>query len=134
MSRTATIAAARAHRGIVALSVVVLLGAFAFGAMVRVARADNTHVTCVLHGFVSGGSPTDGSYFARISPGCSSSYRQCAIYSYGVPRGYDTIYDTTSTCSAWSQAFGNYTECAGAAWVSNPGVFSDHSHGAPNPC
>jgi hypothetical protein len=124
----------RAQRGVLLLALVALLGAFAFGAMVRVARADNTHVTCVLHGFVSGASDTDGSFFSRVSPGCSSTYRQCSIYSYGVLRGYQSVYDTTSTCSSWSRDFGNYTECAGAAGASNPGVFSDHAHGAPYPC
>ncbi len=102
--------------------------------MVHIARADNTHVTCVLHGFVSGGSQTDGSFFARVYPGCGSSYRQCSIYSYSTLRGYDTIYDTTSTCSSWSLSFGNYTECAGAAGTDDPGVFSSHSHAAPNQC
>jgi hypothetical protein len=126
--------ALRTQRGVLLLTIIALLGALAFGGMVRIAQADNAHTTCVYHGFISGGSDTDGSFFSRVNNGCSSSWRQCSIYSYGVLRGYQTIVDTTSVCSAWSRDYGDYTECAGAAGVSDPGVFSDHSHGAPNPC
>ena len=68
-----------APRGIVLLA---LLCAFSFGAIVKVALADSYHTTCVGHGFVAGGSQTDGSFFARVEPGCSANYRTCAIYSY----------------------------------------------------
>jgi|SRR5215218_7407099 len=122
---------ARPQRGVVLLAIVVLLAAASFGALVHVARAaDNTHVACVYHGFVAGASDTDGSFFSRISPGCSSSWRQCSIYSYSTLRGYQTVYDTTSTCSSWSRDYGDYTECASAAGVSNPAAFGDHQHGA----
>jgi hypothetical protein len=134
MSSEALARRVRPQRGLIALSLVVLLGAFAFGAMVRVARADNNHVTCVSHGFFSGSSLTDGSFFGRVYAGCSSSYRQCSVASYDVIRGTQTIYDTTSICSAWSQDYGSYTECAGSAVVSDPGVFSDHTHYASNKC
>jgi hypothetical protein len=124
----------RPQRGVVVLAVIVLLAALGFGANLRVAQADNAHTTCVFHGFISGASDTDGSFFSRVNNGCSSNWRQCAIYSFGVLRGYETVGDSSTICSAWSNSYGSYTECAGAAWVSDPGVFSDHSHGAPNPC
>jgi hypothetical protein len=121
----------RLTRGLVLLT---LLCAFSFGAIVKIALADNYHVTCVGHGFVSGGSESDGSFFSRVEPGCGSSYRYCAIYSYGVFRGSQEIANTSSTCNAWSRTWGDYTECAGSANVNNPGVFSSHSHNAPGWC
>ena len=72
-------------RGIVLL---VLLCAFSFGAIVKVALADSYHVTCVGHGFVEGGSQTDGSFFSRVDAGCGSTYRTCAIYSYNTTAGH----------------------------------------------
>jgi hypothetical protein len=122
---------ARLPRGVLLLA---LLAACSFAAIVRIALADNYHVTCVGHGFVSGGSETDGSFFSRIDAGCGSTYRVCAIYSYGVFRGSQTAADSTSLCTAWSRDFGNYTECASAARLTNPGVFSEHYHNAPNSC
>jgi hypothetical protein len=117
-------------RGIVLLA---LLCAFSFGAIVKAALADSYHVTCVGHGFVEGGSQTDGSFFSRVDAGCGSSYRTCAIYSYNTIRGSSTAYDS-GTCNSWSLDFGNYTECAGSARVYDAGVFSDHTHNAPNWC
>jgi hypothetical protein len=117
-------------RGIVLLA---LLCAFSFGAIVKVALADSYHVTCVGHGFVEGGSQTDGSFFARVDAGCGSSSRTCSIYSYNTLRGGQTALLST-TCNAWSRDFGDYTECAGSAETYDPGVFSDHFHYAPNWC
>jgi hypothetical protein len=117
-------------RGIVLLAV---LCAFSFGAIVKVALASSYHVTCVGHGFVEGGSQTDGSFFSRVDGGCGSSYRTCAIYSYNTVRGSQTAFDS-GTCNTWSRDFGDYTECASSARVSNAGVFSDHTHNAPNWC
>jgi hypothetical protein len=110
-----------------------LLCAFSFGAIVRVALADSYHTTCVGHGFVAGGSQTDGSFFSRIETGCGSTTRQCAIYSGGSYIG-SQVATGGSMCNAWSRDFGNYTECASSAHVDNPGVFSDHVHTAPNWC
>ncbi|MCW2993924.1 MAG: hypothetical protein JWQ18_1419 [Conexibacter sp.] len=117
-------------RGIVLLA---LLCAFSFGAIVKVALADSYHVTCVAHGFVGGDSPTDGSFFARIDNGCGSTYRTCSIYSYNTYRGGQTAYGA-AICNAWSEDFGGYTECAGSVHVYDQGVFSDHTHTAPNWC
>jgi hypothetical protein len=117
-------------RGIVLLA---LLCAFSFGAIVKAALASSYHVTCVGHGFVEGGNQTDGSFFSRVDPGCGATYRTCAIYSYNVFRGSETTWDST-TCNAWSLDFGSYTECAGSAQVYDAGVFSDHTHYAPNWC
>jgi hypothetical protein len=117
-------------RGIVLLA---LLCAFSFGAIVKAALASSYHVTCVGHGFVEGGSQTDGSFFSRVDPGCGSTYRTCAIYSYFTIRGSSTAFGS-GTCNSWSLDFGNYTECAGSAGVYNAGVFSEHSHYAPNQC
>jgi hypothetical protein len=116
------------------LLLLLLLAAFSFGAIVKVALADSYHVTCVGHGFVAGSSETDGSFFSRVETGCGSSDRYCAILSYGVLRGAQEVYGTTTTCNAWSRDFGDYTECAGSANVYDPGVFSQHSHLAPNWC
>lgn len=111
-----------------------LLCAFSFGAIVRVATADTSyHVTCVGHGFIGGDYPTDGSFFSRVDDGCNSNSRTCAIYSYNNYRGGETAY-LGAICSAWSMAFGIYTECAGSAFTSDPGVFSAHQHYAPNRC
>jgi hypothetical protein len=117
-------------RGIVLLA---LLCAFSFGAIVKVALADSYHTTCVGHGFVEGGSQTDGSFFSRVEAGCSSTYRTCAIYSYNTFRGSSTAYDS-GTCNSWSLDFGSYTECASSARVYDAGVFSEHTHNAPNWC
>jgi hypothetical protein len=111
-----------------------LLCAISFGAMVHVAFGASYHVTCVGHGFEEGGSQTDGSFFARVDPGCSSTYRVCAIYSGGDFKGSQSVYDSSTTCSAWSRDFGNYTECASSAHTYDQGVFSDHAHTAPNWC
>jgi hypothetical protein len=117
----------------VGLVVLALICAFSFGAIVKVATADSYHVTCVAHGFVEGGSQTDGSFFARVDAGCGSPWRTCAIYSYNTVRGSQTAYDG-GVCNAWSRDYGDYTECAGSARVYDPGVFSDHFHYAPNWC
>lgn len=121
----------RLTRGVVLLS---LLCAFSFGAIVQIALAASYHTTCVGHGFVSGSSTTDGSFFSRVEAGCGSSYRHCAIYSAGVYRGEQNIYDTTSTCNAWSRTWGDFQECYSSAHVSDSGVFSEHTHTAPNWC
>jgi hypothetical protein len=112
-----------------------LLCAFSFGAIVRVATADSSyHSTCgVGHGFVEGGSPTDGSFFARVDEGCGSNYRECSIYSYGVWRGTTATLGAT-LCSAWSRSFGDYTECAGAAYSYDPPAFSSHFHYPQSRC
>jgi hypothetical protein len=111
-----------------------LLCAVAFGAMVHVAFAVSYHTTCVGHGFEPGGSQTDGSFFSRVDNGCSSTWRECAIYSGGSYVGSQVAADSYSVCSAWSRDFGNFTECASTAHTNNPGVFSDHVHTAPNWC
>jgi hypothetical protein len=118
-------------RGVVLLAV---LCAFSFGAIVRVALADNYHTTCVGHGFVSGSSTSDGSFFSRIETGCGSTYRECAIYSWGSWIASMATPDSATICNAWSRDYGNYTECASSAHVSNPGVFSAHAHNAPGWC
>ena len=118
-------------RGIVLLA---LLCAFSFGAIVKAALASSYHVTCVGHGFVEGGSQTDGSFFSRVDPGCGSTYRTCAIYSYYTSHAARRRPLDSAPATAWSLDFGNYTECAGSARVYDAGVFSDHSHYAPNQC
>jgi hypothetical protein len=118
-------------RGLVLLAV---LSAFSFGAIVRVALADNYHTACVGHGFVSGASQSDGSFFSRIEPGCGSTYRQCSIYVSGSYMGAQSVSDTGTSCNAWSRDFGDFTECAGSAHVTDPGVFSNHAHNAPGWC
>jgi hypothetical protein len=116
------------------LVLLALLCAFSFGAIVRVALADSYHTTCVGHGFQAGGSTTDGSFFGRVDNGCSSTYRSCALYTYGSWIGSQAVADSGSTCSAWSRDYGNYTECASSTHVYDQGVFSDHTHFASNWC
>ena len=116
------------------LTILVLLCAFSFGAIVHVAFAASYHTTCVGHGFDAGGSQTDGSFFSRVSAGCGSTNRHCAIYSSGAYVGTQDVFDSTTTCNAWSRSFGDFTECASSAHVSNAGVFSLHVHTAPNWC
>jgi hypothetical protein len=115
------------------LVLLALLCAFSFGAIVKAATAVSYHTTCVAHGFVEGGSMSDGSYFSRIDSGCGSTFRKCYIYSFGTVRGSQTAYDT-GICNAWSRDFGDYLECAGQARTYDQGVFSDHFHNAPNWC
>jgi hypothetical protein len=116
------------------LVLLTLFCAFSFGAFVHVAFAASYHVTCVGHGFESGSSQTDGSFFSRVEAGCGSTYRHCAIYTAGGYVGAQDVFDSTTTCNAWSRDFGNYTECASSAHVADSGVFSDHIHLAPNWC
>jgi hypothetical protein len=111
-----------------------LLCAFSFGAIVRAAMADPSyHVNCVGHGFIEGGSQTDGSFFSRVDDGCNSPNRTCGIYSYNAYRGSATAYGN-AICQAWSRTFGDYTECAGTAYTYSANVFSAHFHYAPNRC
>jgi hypothetical protein len=112
-------------RGVLLLA---LLCAASFGAIVRVAVGyDDAHVTCVEHGFYGGSATNDGSFFSRVNDGCSTPARRCAITSYGVERGYVEI-SGPGLCSAWSQTWGSYTECAGGARVSDVPAFSEHTH------
>jgi hypothetical protein len=127
--------ARRKHRFSVGVVVLALFVAFSFGAIARYATADNYHVTCVGHGFVSGSSQSDGSFFARVEHGCSSTSRTCAVYTYGSFQGSQSQYDLWSDCSAWSRDFNpSLIECASAAHLSDPVAFSDHAHAAPGWC
>jgi hypothetical protein len=114
--------------------VLAVLAAFAFGALVHVAAADHYHTNCVGHGFVHGSSTTDGSFFSRVETGCSSTYRRCSIYSGGVWRGEEITPNTGTTCNAWSNSFGSYSECGSYANVYDQDVFSAHNHLAHNWC
>jgi len=120
-------------RRTVPLLVLALVCAFSFGAIVRIAVADY-HTTCVGHGFVHGGSLSDGSFFGRVEPGCGSTLRNCHLYTWGSYIGGQTVTGSTATCNAWSWNFGSYTECASTTHVSNQGVFSNHVHKASNWC
>lgn len=116
------------------LLLLALLCSFSFGAIVRVALADDYHTACVGHGFLQGSSWTDGSFTGRIQPGCGSTLRRCALYTWGSFDGSQTVTGTTALCNAWSFEFGTYTECASTTHTYNPGVFSDHVHKASNWC
>lgn len=118
-------------RGLVLLT---LLGAFSFGAIVTIAAAEHWHTNCVSHGFVHGSSTTDGSFFARVDPGCGSTLRTCDLYTWGSFIGGQAVSGTTATCSAWSEYYGSYTECASTAHVYSRGVFNEHIHKAHNWC
>jgi hypothetical protein len=109
-----------------------LVCAFSFGAIVKIAFADDYHVTCVGHGYVHGASQTDGSFFARVESGCGSNWRSCDIYVWGNHIGGLTVGD--AMCSAWSRDYGDYTECASTAHVEFNGQFSEHVHKASNWC
>ena len=112
-------------RGVLLLA---LLCAASFGAIVRVAVGyDDAHVTCVLHGFYGGSSTTDSSFWSRIQDGCSTPSRKCEILSFGVQRGYIDVYGS-GLCNAWSTSWGDYTECAGAARVTDVPAFNQHTH------
>lgn len=114
-------------RGVLLLA---LLCAVSFGAIVRVALAgDNNHVACVEHGFYSGASNTDGSFFSRVYAGCGSSDRYCGLFdSANHLEGSNETYNTTGTCNTWSNDYGSFNECNSVARVSDPGVFSQHDH------
>jgi hypothetical protein len=121
------------RRPAIPLMLLALICSFSFGAIVRVAFADY-HTTCVGHGFVHGDSLTDGSFFGRVEPGCSSTLRNCYLYTYGSYIGGQTVTGSTATCNAWSRNFGDYTECASTTHVDSEGVFSSHVHKAANWC
>ncbi|MEA2223516.1 MAG: hypothetical protein QOH83_1892 [Solirubrobacteraceae bacterium] len=116
------------------LLLLVLLCAFSFGAIVRIAFAVSYHTTCVGHGFVHGNSLTDGSFYGRVEPGCGSTLRTCNLYSSGSFIGGQVVTGSTATCTAWSRDFGDFTECASTTHVESSGVFSDHVHLASNWC
>jgi hypothetical protein len=122
------------HRMPAALIVLALICSASFGAIVAVALADDYHTTCVGHGFVNGGSNSDGSFFGRVEPGCGSTNRICPLYTYGSQIGYASVGGTTLTCNNWSRDYGDYTECASTTHTNNPGVFSDHVHKSSNWC
>jgi hypothetical protein len=125
----------RTSRLTVPLLVLLLACSFSFGAIIKTALAVSYHVTCVGHGFVEGSSQTDGSWFSRVEQGCGSTYRYCEVDQGSTALGSEEAYGTTGgTCNAWSRTFANFSECQGAAWTSNPGVFSYHGHNAPNWC
>ena len=119
-------------RGVLLLA---FIAAVSFGAIVRVAFAADYHVTCVGHGFVSGSSTSDGSFFSRVESGCGSTYRRCELYTNGSFVGAQVSPDSGSTCNAYSRDFSSsLPECHSTAHVSNPGVFSDHVHTPDNFC
>jgi hypothetical protein len=122
------------HRLPLGVLLLALLVAFSFGAIVRVALAVDYHTTCVGHGFVSGGSQTDGSFFSRVETGCSSTYRECSLYTGGNLDGGTSTPDSGTTCNTWSRDFGTYSECDSTAHVSDPAAFSDHVHVPDNYC
>ena len=116
------------------LVLLALLCAASFGAIVTVARATSYHTTCVGHGFVEGGSQTDGSFFSRIEAGCSATYRNCELWIGSSGLGGQQLYTNAGTCNVWSRDYGDFTECLGNARVENSGIFSYHQHNAPNWC
>lgn len=112
-----------------------LVCAFSFGAIVRIALADvNYHVNCVGHGFVHSTNLNDGSFFARVESGCSSTMRSCDLYSFGRHIGGQTVIGSSAGCNAWSFDYGDYAECASTAHVYAAGVFASHVHKAVNWC
>jgi hypothetical protein len=114
------------------LLLMTLVCAFSFGAIVRLAFADDYHVTCVGHGFVHGSSQTDGSFFARVETGCGSGTRSCDLYVSGSYIGGMSV--GNATCNAWSRDFGDYTECHGTAHLTFVPNFNEHVHKASNWC
>lgn len=115
------------------LIAVALWSSFCFGALVKAAWADHYHTNCVGHGLVHGSSNNDGSFHSRVEHGCGTGAKRCAIYSGGSWQG-DVTVGGSSTCNAWSQTFGSFTECASTARVSYSGVFGEHAHRAHNWC
>ena len=117
------------------LVLLALFCAASFGAIVTVARATSYHTTCVGHGFVEGGSQTDGSFFSRVEAGCSSTYRDCELWigSAGVG-GQQALHHHREPAAPGRVTTASYTECLGNARVYNQDVFSYHQHNAPNWC
>jgi hypothetical protein len=116
------------------LLVLTLVCSFSVGAIVRVALADDYHVTCVGHGFVQGTDQNDSSFFGRVWSGCSSTLRTCDLYTSGSLDGGQAATGTTADCNVWSYEFGTFTECASTTHVYDQGVFSSHVHKASNWC
>ena len=109
-----------------------LLCAFSFGAIVRLAFADDYHVTCVGHGYLHGASQTDGSFFSRVELGCGGGTRSCDLFVYGNYIGGFSV--GNATCTAWSRYFGDYTECASTSHTRFVPYFNEHVHKASNWC
>ena len=115
-------------RGVLLLA---LLCAVSFGAIVRVALAgDNYHVSCVEHGFYSGGVDNDSSFFARVYQGCGATYRFCGLYTAGGALiGSTETWNSTGTCNNWSRDFTDTAnECTAIARLSDLNVFALHPH------
>src|SRR4051812_30804392 len=115
-----------------AMLLLTLLCAFSFGAIVRLAFADDYHVTCVGHGFLHGSSQTDGSFFSRVELGCGGGSRSCDLYVSGNYVGGLSVGD--ATCNAWSRDFGNFTECHATSHTRFSPWFNEHVHKASNWC
>jgi len=114
------------------LLILTLACAFSFGAIVRFAFADDYHTNCVGHGYVHGGSQTDGSFFSRVEAGCGGGTRRCDIYVFGGYVGGLSV--GNATCNAWSRSWGNFTECGSTAHVRFDPYFGEHVHKASNWC
>jgi hypothetical protein len=108
-----------------------LICAVSFGAIVKLAFADDYHVTCVGHGFLNGASTTDGSFFSRVENGCGAGWRSCDLYVSGVHLGGIT---SSGSCNAWSRTYGDYTECHGTSHTEFTPYFNDHVHKSSNWC
>jgi hypothetical protein len=115
-----------------ALLLMTLVCAFSFGAIVRLAFADDYHVACVGHGHLQGASQTDGSFFARVEAGCGSGTRDCDLFVWGGYIGGLSV--GNATCTAWSRDFGDFTECASTAHLRFLPYFNEHVHKASNWC
>lgn len=110
----------------------ILVCSFSFGAIVKLAFADDYHVNCVGHGFLHGASQTDGSFFSRVERGCGSGTRRCDIFVWGYYVGGLAV--GYATCNAWSRDWGDYTECAATSHATFHPYFQEHVHKASNWC
>ena len=115
--------------------------AFAFSAAVHVASADHYHVFCNAggaagHGFVHGGSTTDGAWHARVETGCGNTLKYCEAGSIGQgSKGFTRSLE--SACDKLVYGTGYLykdQECWGWAYLSQDARINPHYHYAHNRC
>lgn len=119
---------ARYRPGLVAT----VLAAGALAMLTPVAVAEHYHnFSGSNHGFVHGGSTTDGSMHSRVEHAAFRNYyRECWVYERASPKTYEyrTAGDST-TCNLWNGSFGaDPPECKWSAYLRYDFTFNGHFH------
>lgn len=109
-----------------------LVGAFAFGAVVKLAFAAHYHTAGYCnspHGLVHGNDTRDGSWHGRVEINtCPNTYKYCAAghTAYSSPWATDTSY--TTTCNAHHYGSSGSSEASAYGYAYYEVVLSGHYH------